>query len=235
VRAAAGGNVFTRSLGLLARNPVMVVPGVAIGALAALTGLALEPVDPLDANLFTRALQDCTSLLASIVAIAYTTGMADAAWRTGRAAIADGARAFRRDGAQLFLAMLALFALGVVAAFAAPFSFGLSFLVYAFFCIYTPAAAVVGERPAFVAVRESAEIAFARPVTTLLVVAGIAVVCLFLSVLAEFLAGTSLLGQCAAEIVIQATVAYLTLVVVGEYGALRGVSASPGAESHRRG
>jgi hypothetical protein len=121
-----------------------------------------------------------------------------------------------------------------VAALAAPFSFGLSFLVYAFFCIYTMAAAVAGERPGLVAVRESAEIAFARPLTTLLVVAGIAVVSFVLGVLAEFLAGTSLLGQCAAEVVIQATVAYVTLVVVGEYGALRGVSASPDAEYHPR-
>jgi hypothetical protein len=216
-----GRNVFTRSLGLLARNLAIVVPGLVVGTLAAVVTAALEPADPLDANLLTRSLQDCTSLLASIIAIAYTTGMADAAWRNGRAVLSDGTRAFRRDALHVFVAMLALFALGVVAALAAPFTFGLSFLVYAFFCIYTMAAAVVGERPGLAAIQESAEIAFARPVTTLLVVAGIIVISLILGLLAEFLAGASLLGALAAELVIQATVAYVTLVVVGEYAELR--------------
>ncbi len=234
MRVPAGRTVFARSLGLLMRNPAMLVPGLVAGTLAALAGLALEPADPLDANLFTRALQDCTSLLASIVAIAYATGMAEVAWRTGRAAIADGARALRRDAAHVVVSMLALFALGIIAVIAAPFSFGISFLVYAFFCISTPAAAVIGARPGLAAVRESAEVAFARPVSTLLVVAGIAVVSLLLDVLAELLDATSLLGQFAGEMVIQATVAYLTLVVAGEYVALGAVNASPDAGYPRR-
>jgi hypothetical protein len=216
-------NVFAHSLGLLARNLAIVVPGIAIGAIAALVGAALEPAQPLESTVWTRALQEITNVLASILAIAYTTGMADAAWRTGSAGFSDGTRAFKRDVGNVFVAMLVLFALGVAAALVAAFTFGLSLAIYVFFCVYTMAAAVVGERSGFRAVFESAEIAFLRPLTTLLVVAAIIAITFVLGALAELVSGAPLVGPLISEVVIQVVVAYLTLVVVGEYRTLRGV------------
>jgi hypothetical protein len=221
MQPAGARDVFGRSLRLLARNPALVVPGLVSGALAAIAIAILAPAQPLDSNLFTRLLQSCAQLLAAIVAIAYTTGMADAAWRDGRARFSDGARAFRRDAAHVLLALLFLFAFGVMAALAAPFTLWFSFAIYAFFGLYAMAAAVVGERPGFFALRESVEIAFARPVMTLVVVAGIVAICALAAIVAELLAATPPAGPLVSEAVVAGALAYLTLVVVGEYRASR--------------
>jgi hypothetical protein len=165
-------------------------------------------------------------LIASILSIAYTTGMADAAWRDGRARFSDGARAFRRDAGHVLVAMLLLLAIGFVAAVAAPYTLGLSLFVYMFFCIYTMAAAVAGERPGVLALRESIDIAFARPLTTLLVVAGIVAIAFAMGLLAEVLGRTPLVGPLVSGVVVQIVIAYATLVVVGEY---RAVSVAKGA------
>jgi hypothetical protein len=92
-----------------------------------------------------------------------------------------------------------------------------------YFLIYTMAAAVVGERPGFLAVRESVEIAFARAAPTILMVAAITIIAVVMSVLAEALAGTPYVGPLIAAVVDQLAVVYLTLVIVGEYRALRKV------------
>lgn len=212
---------FAGSLRLLARNPSIVVPGLVIGAFSAIVATLLQPSNPLDSTIYTRLLQTVVQLIASILSIAYTTGMADAAWRTGRAAFGDGAGAFRRDGGHVFVAMLVLFAIGFVAAVLAAYTILLSLVAYIFFCIYTMASAVVGERSGFAAVGESIEIAYRRPRTTLLVVAGIVIIALAMGMLAEFLAGVPFVGPLVAAVVVQTAIAYFTLVVVGEYRALR--------------
>lgn len=217
----AAPGIFAASLRLLLRNPSIVVPGLVAGALGALTGVMLGPTQPLESNLLSRLLQSVVQLVASIFAIAFTTGMAAAAWRNERAGFADGARAFGRGARHLVVAMFVLFVLGVAAALLAPFTLGLSLLAYLFFFIYTMAAAVVGERGGFAAVAESVDLAFTRPVPTLLVASGIALVCLVTGALAEFVAARSALGPLLAGVVVQAVIAYMTLVVVGEYRALR--------------
>ena len=68
--------------------------------------------------------------------------------------------------------------------------------------------------------RESVEIAFARPVTTLLLVAGIVAIAFAMGLFAEFLERTPLVGPLVSETVVQAVIAYATLVVVGEYRAM---------------
>jgi hypothetical protein len=208
---------------LLFGNLGIVVPGLVVGALAALVQFALEPTPAaaLDAGLVTRLVENLAQIVASILSIAYTTGMAEAAWETGRASFADGARAFRRDGGHVFVAMLVLFALGFVAALLAPFTLGLSLLVYVYFFIYTMAAAVVGERPGFAAVGESVAIAFRRPVPTLLTVAGVLVIAFAMGAVATLLAAAPLIGPLVAALVVQAVIAYVALVIVGEYRALR--------------
>jgi hypothetical protein len=227
MKSGSARGVFAGSLRLLFRNPAIVVPGLVIGAVAALVSAVLQPAQPLDSNIFSRLLQGLVQLVASILSIAYTTGMADAAWRDGRAQFSDGARAFRRDAGHVFVAMLALLAIGFVAAVAAPYTIGLSLLVYMFFCIYTMAAAVIGERAGFFAVRESVQIAFARPATTLLVVAGIVAIAFAMGLFAEFLERTPLAGPLVSGVVVQAVIAYATLVVVGEYRALSLAKGAP--------
>jgi hypothetical protein len=219
----SAATIFARSWGLLLGNLAIVVPGLVAGSLAALVEFALEPTPAaaLDAGLATRLVEDLAQIVASILSIAYTTGMAQAAWETGRARFSDGARAFRRDGGHVFVAMLVLFALGLVAALLAPFTLGLSLAVYLFFCIYTMAAAVVGERPGLAAVRESVEIAFRRPVPTLLTVVGVLVIAFAMGAVASLLAAAPLIGPLVAALVVQTVIAYVALVIVGEYRALR--------------
>jgi hypothetical protein len=213
--------MFGRSLALLRGNLAIAVPGLVVAVVLALVQYALTPADPLADDLFRRSLALAAQVLATIVSIAYTTGMADAAWVRGRAGFPDGARAFRRDGGHVFVALLVLFALGIVAAILAAYTFLLSLLVYAFFCIYTMAAAVSGERPGLRAIAESAEIAFRRPLPTIGIVLGIAAVAFAMGVLATLIAGAPFVGPLAADVVVQFVVAYAALVVVGEYRALR--------------
>jgi hypothetical protein len=226
MKSGSARAAFAGSLRLVFRNPAIIVPGLVIGALAALVSAVLQPAQPLDSNVFSRLLQGVVQLIASILSIAYTTGMADAAWRDGRARFSDGARAFRRDAGHVLVAMLLLLAIGFVAAVAAPYTLGLSLFVYMFFCIYTMAAAVAGERPGVLALRESIDIAFARPLTTLLVVGGIVAIAFAMGLLAEVLGRTPLVGPLVSGVVVQIVIAYATLVVVGEY---RAVSVAKGA------
>ncbi len=218
--------MFARAFTLLRRNLAIVVPGLVVALVLSLVLLALEPTDPLDDDLSRRILRLVAHVIASIVSIAFTTGMAAQAWETGRATFADGARAFRRDGGHVFVAMLALFLIGIVAATLAAFTFGLSIVVYAFFCIYTMAAAVAGERPGLVAVGESVDIAFHRPLPTLGLVFGIAVIAFGIGALASAIEVAPIVGPLIADVVIQLVIAYAALVVVGEYRLLRGTGVS---------
>lgn len=218
----ATGNVFARSWQLLFRNPEIAVPGFVAALLAGIVQYALEPsAESVSGNITSRLLQGLVQILVSILQIAYTTGMADAAWQRGVATFGDGARAFRRDGGHVFVAMLALFALGVVAAMLASYTLWLSLVAYVFFCIYTMASAVVGERTGLRAVAESAEIAYRRWWPTLVIVLGIVAFTAVMAMIAGLLAATPLLGPFLAEIVTQAFIAYIVLVLVGEYRLLR--------------
>lgn len=236
MQSPAAGKVFARSWGLLFANPAIVVPGLVVGTLAALVQFALEPSPgtALDGSLLTRFVQGAAQIVASILSIAYTTGMADAAWRSGRAGFGDGTRAFRRDAGHVLVAIVVLFALGFAAAFLAPFTLGLSLAVYLFFFVYTMAAAVVGERPGLIAVRESVEIAFRRPLPTFLTVLGVLAVAFAMGVVASLLAAAPLVGPLVSDVVVQAVIAYVVLVIVGEYRALRDFKPG-GGESLRPG
>lgn len=229
MEARAAGNVFGGAWKLLVRNAAIVVPGLVAAALAATVQAILVPEESSAANapLWPGLLQWVVQILTSILSISYTTGMANAAWTTGRASFADGARAYRRDGGHVFVAMIALFVLGAGAAVLAAPTYLLSLVAYAFFFIYAMASAVVGERPGFAAVAESVQIAIARPVPTLLVVAGIALVAFVSGFVAELLAAAPFVGPLVEGILVQVTIAYAVLVVVGEYRALRGGGVSP--------
>ncbi len=216
-------NVFGRSWRLLRANWAIVVPGLVIGAVAGAVQFVLSPQNSgiPAGSLLARLIVYVVPILASILAISYTTGMATAAWQNGKATFADGKRALDRDALSLFIAMIALFALGLVAAFLVPFTAFVSLFVYLYFCIYTMAAAVVGERRGIEAIAESMQIAYHRPVTTLILVGAILAIVVVMSVVASFLSSAPLVGPLVSTVVVQAVIAYVTLVVVGEYLVLR--------------
>jgi hypothetical protein len=226
VRTGETGNVFGRAWRLLCRNLAIVVPGLVVGALAAVAAqliMMAAPAPEAGGDLWWILL-DVTQILAAILTISYTTGMADAAWRSGHAGFSDGRRAFRREGGHVLVAMLCLLVLGAAAAVLAPFTFELTLVAYVYFCSYTMASAVVGERPGLLAVRESAQIAFSRPLPTLVMVAGVFGIAFGLGALALGSAALPLLGPLISDLVVQAVIAYAVLVIVGEYRLLRGLS-----------
>ena len=141
--------------------------------------------------------------------------------RAGTATLADGARALNDDANNVLLAALGLFVCGVVAALLAIPTLMLSVFAFYLFTMYTMAAAVVGDRRGFAALRESFAIARAKFGTTLII--GILLVLLQIvgSVVAHLFAYAPLLGPIVSAVIQQIVVAYATLVIVGEYLVLR--------------
>lgn len=236
------GSAFSRSWQLLSSNWIIIVPGLIIGLIAGiLTGLFYHPpVVTYDANgvpvvsgAVTGALGGMivwiVAMIATVITITYTTGMAGAAWATGRATLADGARAFERDGAQVFMAMIGLFAIGLLAAFCAIFTLGLSMLAYLVFFLFTMPAVVVGERPGFAAMQDSIQIALKRFGPVIITVLLIAVISIISGIIAGALSFAPLIGPIVSAAIQQVVIAYVTLVIVGEYLAFRGDSAPPSA------
>jgi hypothetical protein len=219
-------NVFWRSWRLLNRNPVIVVPGFLAAGVGAFLTVLLEPSsDPtspaaLSSSLVTRTLALWAgTIVTTIVAIAFTTGMADAAWRTPeqRCTLRDGARALRSEGRHVFIAFLALAVLGLIAAVLSAYTLGLSIAAYAFCCIYTMPAAVVGARPGLAAIVESVRIAYRKPWVTLAIVAVILGVALVMGFVALLISNAPYVGGILESLVVQCVIAYTMLIVVGEY------------------
>jgi hypothetical protein len=215
--------MFGRALRLLIANWRIVVPGLAIGVVSGALSWILEP--PLDASdireYASNAAIALVQLVATLLSITYTTGMAQAAWQRGCSTFADGAHAFRRDAVHVFAALFWLFVGGVIASLGAPYTFGLSLGAYVYFGIYAMPSAVVGERSGLSAVIESTEIAFRRALPTLLMVFVLALIVFVTSALAQWVSETPLVGPLLSALAVQTVIAYFTLVVTGEYIALR--------------
>jgi hypothetical protein len=232
-------SVFARSWALLRSNWSIIIPGLLVGIVVGIMTAILTPaanysdgagVTPIGAaSFFRHILASVLSVLGTIVAITYTTGMAQAAWERGTATFADGGHAFSEDASRVLVAIVLLFILGLIAAVLAPFTLAVSLLAYAFFFIYTMASAVVSNRSGFDALKESANIALRRPGPTLIVIVGLIVVFIIAGIIAGTLAFIPFLGAILAAVILQAFTSYVTLVIVGEYLALRAVSPSPPA------
>jgi hypothetical protein len=215
--------VMARAAGLLVRNLSIVVPGLVAGFFSGIVAATLTSTTD-DVNVASLALQTAVLIaetIATILSIAYTTGMAEAAWLRGRARFADGAQAFRREGPHVFVALVILAVFGTLAALAVPFTFGLSVVVLAFFCVYAMPAAVVGRRSGVRAIVESAEIAVERALPTSLMIVGIAIIVVVVGQLAALLDAVPYVGPIVRQVVVQTTIVYAMLVIVGEYRQLR--------------
>ena len=230
------GNTFSHSWELLTRNWIIIVPGIVIGIVAAVIVwmLAFFGVASVAgfgavgmagvglASAFLSAMiVGIVLMLATILVIAYTTGMAGAAWRTGTATLADGAAAFSTDGAQIMVAVVLLFLLGIVAVALSIPTLGLALLAFYLFFLYTLPSVIVGNRGATDALGESARITMKNFVGTLAVVVILAIAFIVAAWITRFFNGIPLVGMIIRQVITQGVAAYATLVIVGEYLKLR--------------
>ena len=230
------GGTFSRAWQLLTENWIMIVPGIVIAICAGIIIAALAMVGfgaavgfgtmglagaSVGIGMLGAAVIGLIMILASILTIAYTTGMAGAAWRTGRATLEDGTAAFRTEGSATFVAMILLFVIGIAAAILAPFTLGLSVLVYWFLFIYVFAGVIVGNRSAGDAIGESVRLATRNFLTTLLVIILLGIAFAVAAWIGAILHHIPFLGSIVSYIIEQIVVAYAALVVVGEYVKLR--------------
>lgn len=225
-------DVLARALALLQRNWIIVVPSLVVGAAAAAAATALSAAGWLswgffgDMNaqgpgafwlFFASIVAFGLRILAALISIAFTTGMAGAAWMRGTATLADGFAAFKRDGFQALLALLLLFVIGLLAAALVVPTFGISLLTYMVFMIYTMPAVVVGDRPAQDALVDSIRLAAGHFWVTLGLIALIVALAVAGGLIGEAAGNLPYVGQAVSWILMEAVVAYVTLVVVGEY------------------
>jgi len=223
-------NVFARAWNLLTRNWVIVVPGVVVGLAVGIVSGVFSMTQPDTYGEPTGTAMEFAYGFAGFVSTqCYTAGMAGAAWHRGTTTLGDGSRAVHDDAGNVFVAGIGILLCGIVAVLLAPITLFLSIFAFYLFTLYTIAAAVVGNRRGFDALRESFAIARARFGTTLIVGVLLGLLQLVGRVAAHVFGYTPLLGPVVAAIVAQIVVAYATLVVVGEYLVLRGAPAPPGA------
>jgi hypothetical protein len=217
---------------LLCANLNIVVPSLVVGVVSAYVATVLSQhgwlswsffgeMDVQGPNafwlFFATLVAAALRIIAAVAAIAFTTGMAAAAWRHGRAHFADGAAAFRRNGLQACLALFLLALLGLLAAALLVPTFGISILLYMTFSLYAMPGVLVGNRGATEAIVESITLAWRSLGVTFVVVLLIIALAIAGGELGDLLAGLPFVGQLLGWIPMEAVVAYATLVVVGEY------------------
>jgi hypothetical protein len=233
-------NVFARSWQLLTRNWIIIVPGVVVGLLVGLvTDVLAPPVtygDPTTTGgVLSHGLASAAGgLIVGVIGIAgfvitecFTVGMAGAAWQRGTTTLGDGASALRDDASNVLGAAIGLFVLGVVAVILAIPTLAISLLVYYLFMLYTIPSAVVGNRGGFAAISESIAIARRKFGTTLIIGIVLAAISFIGGLVALVFAFAPFLGPIVSSIISQIVVAFTSLVVVGEYLALRGEPEPP--------
>jgi len=220
--------MFARAWSLLSSNWIIIVPGFIIAIAEGVLQFVLKPVLYSGAMglLLAGLILGAVGIIASVLNLAFTTGMAQAAWERGTATIADGMRAFQDDAANLLVAIVLMIVLGIVATVTS-FLLFIPLLAYYFFFIYTYASAVVGRKPGVAALQESVAIALKAPVPTLIIMAVFVGLGIVAGIISIALAAIPVVGPIVSSVLIQALAAYIALVTVGQYISLR--SAVPAA------
>ena len=223
--------IFTHAWKLLARNPIIVLPGVVLaifGSLidaigsgilarseATVTGTAATIAAT---QLFTSIAIFVVSAAVSLVQMMVVTGMAGGAWAHGSTSLRDGWSALAHRLPSAALAGALLLVLGFCAAVLSPATFMLPIVLYALLFIYTMAAVVIGGHSPIQAIIESARLALANAGPTFVVVGMIFVIALAAGGLGGLVGRWSAVGGwLVAGLLQQVIVAYATLVVAGEY------------------
>ena len=236
-------NTFERSWQLLLADWIIILPpfvlgiigGVAsfvvsvtiVGSLVLTGATSAANLDVLS-NTISAVSSMVIGIFVAIVQLAYVTGMAGAAWRTGRTSLADGWAAFSHRGLQIFAAAVLLFVIGFCAAVFAPITFFVTLVAYVLFFIYTMASVILGERGAVAAIAESCKLTTSNFLPTFAVVALIVGITIAGGWIGHFVGHYSpLAGGLVTAVLQQVTVAYAALVVAGEY--LKLAAATPAA------
>ncbi len=241
-------SVFSRAWELLSKNWIIIVPGIVIGLIVGIINGLLAPHvytsaeyqnDPGLAmsslgGMFVRGIIiGCVGLLGYIATMAYTTGMAGAAWARGTTTLADGSAAFQEEAGNVLMTAIGLVLLGIVAVILAIPTLGLAFLAYTIFTLYAMPAAVIGKRPGFSSIAESFRIAAKRFVPTLIIAVVIFVIGFVLGLLSVPLHFIPLLGPIVTAVIQQCVLAFAMLVIVGQYLTLHNAGdISPAASSY---
>jgi hypothetical protein len=223
-------NIFARAWSLLAKNPVIIVPGLVVGVISGIIQVVVAPhphaLDPSGNGdpgvalasagriAFAAAISIVVGVLAFLITQTYTTGMAGAAWQRGTASLADGRASFSEDAGRLLAAVLVIAVLGILAGIV---TFGIGWLVVLFFSIYVVPAVVLDNFGAVPAFRLSASIAMKRALPTIIIIVMLFVIGIALGLLLLPLAFIPFLGPILVAVGSQAVTAYATLVIVGEY------------------
>jgi len=223
--------IFTRAWALLARNPILLVPGIAlavVGSLVDASGSALiahysltsaGPPEAIAAmQLFAALAIFVVSAAVSLVQMMAVTGMAGGAWEHGRTSLRDGWAALAHRLPAAAIAGIVLLLLGFCAAALSAATFMIPIVVYALLFIYTMAAVVIGGHPPIRSLLESCRLAMANAGTTVVVVGLVLVLALVAAGLGGLIGRFSpFAGWLVAGLLQQVIVAYATLVVAGEY------------------
>lgn len=223
-------NIFARAWSLLAKNPVIIVPGLVVGVVVGIIQSLITPharfidtagnadavavVAGAGSAIAAGAIATVVGVLAFLLTETYTTGMAGAAWQNGATSLADGSAAFREDAGRLLAAVLLIAVIGIVAGV---LTLGLGWFVVLFFSMYVVPAVVLDNYGAVPALKLSATIARRRALSTIIIIVLLFVISLLIGLLIIPLAIIPFLGPIVAAVVSQAVAAYATLVIVGEY------------------
>ncbi len=225
-------STFVHAWELLARNWVLVLPGLVIAVLSAATQFVFVVVilgtyvitgnGSEDAIVASRAGVAIAIVIITIAfalaQMAYVTGMAGGAWQHGRTTLRDGWKALTRRFSPIVLAAALLFLIGLCAAVLSTVTFLVPLIVYAVFFIYTMASVIIGGRGPVDAIAESARVAMRNFWPTVGVVVLIAVTSAVGAWIGDLLGHVSAFaGWLVAGVLQQVIVAYASLVVAGEY------------------
>jgi hypothetical protein len=229
-------STFARAFALLAKDWFIIVPGLVLGIIGGLlhfgiglaigafylTGDGSAAVATVAQNIDV-AIAHVADTFIAIAQMAFVVGMAGSAWQHGgKTSFADGWSAFTHRWLQIFFAGVLLLVIGSCAYFISPYTLLISLVAYIVFFLYTLAAVIIGERSAVSAIVESCGLAFRNMIPTLGVVGLIIVASIAGGWLDNVLSGLSqVTGPILHALLLQIVVAYVSLVVTGEYLKLR--------------
>ncbi len=230
------GNTFTRAWDLLSTNWIIIVPAIIIAVIAGIIIALLGMFGMASAVGFgslgmggagvgslmlTGLIIGIVMLLASILTVAYTTGMADAAWRTGRVRWKTAPQRFGKTPDRYWRPLFCW-------SFSASLPLRCRYRRSVWRCWPTGyssstrlQASVVGKRSGTEALGESARITSKNFLMTLAIVVLLAIAFIIAAWVGNVLHHIPFLGAIVSYVINQVVAAFATLVIVGEYIKLR--------------
>jgi len=222
--------IYVRALGLLARNPSIIIVPLLMGVIGVFVG---QIGGNSAGSGILGGLTGLLILLLQMFAFGAACIIADMAWRRGRASFDDGWNEARRKGGEILVAAMGFTFVLYIASFAGSLIGPLAPILTAvaiYFLIYTIPAAAVGGVPGGAALQISIERARNNPLPTIVVAVVSVAAFLYLNVLLAPLfalllaplafASLNLLSALFGAIVQAIAVGYIALIVTKTYADL---------------